>query len=312
MMNIRSLFSPVCLLAMTLVAGAADAPARLMFKDKSNLDILVTQYGKGNVTYKTNPKDLNRVKVSLTKLQTVYFYEPPVFKEAMALYEGRKYAEAKKGFQKCAEAFKSVESAPNNYATLAEFYALECSRRMFDLEALSADQKKFRKNALTRETHLQQLEVNAFWDAVRLKEWERVDSLAKEWHKRKVTGSLRVQIAYCHGLALEQLAKKDPTKWIPAVNAFNMALSADFTASSEIVIAAATHALQMYAADEKVKSAIKVWGTKKQKKGSVEYQRLLEAHALTKFYVMGGFDAIKPLAPELKAFLKYEEPKEKK
>jgi len=309
MMTTRSLFSLVCLLAMAPMGFAADAPVRLMLKDKSNLDVLITQYGQGSVTYKKSVKDLTRVKLLTSKLDSIYFYEPLVFKQAMELYQGRKYAEAKVKFTECEAAFKSVETAPNNYATLAGFYVLECSRRQFDLKALSDEQKKFSKKALTRETQLQQLEVNAFWEAVRLKEWDRLDRLAQGWHKRKVPGTLRAQISYCHGLALAELAKKDPTKRVPALNAFNMALTADFTASSEIVIKAANHALQLYSEDEEVKLAMKRWGTPKQKKGSVPYQRLREANALAKLYVEGGFDVMKPMDPAHKEFLKYEEPK---
>jgi len=309
MMNIRSLISLVCLLAVAPMGQAADARARLMLKDQSQLDVLITAYGKGSVIYKMNPNDLNRTKTSLTKLDSIYFYEPPLFKEAMELYQGRKYAEAKVKFVECEKAFKKVDTAPNNYGTLAGFYVLECSRRQFDLESLSAEQEKFRKKALTRETQLQQLEVNAFWEAVRLKEWDRLDRLAEGWRHRKVAGSLRAQISYCHGLALEQLAKKDPSKEVAALNAFNMALSADFTASTEIVLAAATHALEIYASDEGVKLAMKLWGTKDEKKSSVGYQRLKEANSLAKLYVLAGFDSVKPMTPAYKAFLKYEDPK---
>jgi len=309
-MNIRSFFSITLLLAVAPMASAADAPARLMLKDKSHNDVLIIKYGAASIIYKMSAQDLNQTKIKISELDSVYFYEPPIYADAQNLYKARKYAEAKKKFIECEKAFKSVDRAPNNYGTLAGFYVLECSRRQFDLKALSSEQEKFRQKALTRKTQFLQLEVNAFWEAVRLKEWERLDRLAQSWHKRKVAGSLRTQISYCHGLALAELAKKDPTKRALALNAFNMALTADFTASSEIVIEAASHALQLYADDDLVKLAMKHWGTPKQKKGSVGYQRLKEANALAKLYVVAGFDGMKPMSPEHKAFLKFEEPKE--
>ena len=309
-MKTRSLFSMALLIAMTPMLSAADAPARLMRKDASHDDVLILSYGKGTVTYKMKKNDLNIAKVAMSDLDSIYFYQPPIFAEAMALYQGRNYVEAKKQFIKCEKAFKTVDTAPNNYGTLAGFYVLECSRREFDLTALGGEQEKFRKDGLTRETQLQQLEVNAFWEAVRSKSWERLDRLAQGWQKRKVTGAQRAQIAYCHGMALEQLAKKNPKRMTDALNAYNRALSADFTASHEIVVAAANSALRIYSSNPKVQLAMKLWGTEDESKGSSGYQLLLEANTLTKLYLQAGWDVDKPLTAEYKAFLNYEKPNE--
>ncbi len=312
-MKTRSLLSMALLMAMIPMAPtlfAADARARIMRKDTSHDDVLISQYRNGTLIYKMKENDLHSKKLAVSKLDSIYFYEPRLFSEAMSLYQARDYAEAKKKFLVCNAAFKKVDTAPNNYGTLAGFYVLECSRRQFDLSSLSSEQEKFRKDGLTRETQLQQLEVNAFWEAVRSKSWERLDRLAEGWRKRKVTGTQRAQIAYCHGLALEELAKKNPKRMTEALNAYNRALSADFTASHEIVIAAASNALRMYSSNPKVQLAIKLWGSEDENKGSSGYQLLLEANTLTKLYIEAGWDVSKPLTPEYKAFLKYEKPKQ--
>ena len=171
------------------------AYARLYFTDQSQESVIILSYRKGTVTYKLTPQDLNRLQAREPRLESIYFMEPKVFTEAMSLYNGRKYAEAKEKFIECEELFKAMDTAPNNYSSLAGFYKMECSRRMFDLSALSEEMEKYLKTGLTRETHLQQLEVNAFWEAVRLKDWERLDRLAETWRKRKVTGSQRAGIA---------------------------------------------------------------------------------------------------------------------
>ena len=308
-MKIRSLLSMALIVAVSPLASAVDAPARLMRKDSSHDDVLISSYRNKTVTYKMSKTDLNIAKVTMSKLDSIYFYKPRIFSEAMALYKMRNYAEAKEKFAACEKAFKKVDSAPNNYGTLAGFYVLECSRRQFDLGALSSEQEKFRKDGLTRETQLQQLEVNAFWEAVRSKSWERLDRLAQGWQKRKVTGSQRAQIAYCHGLALEELAKKNPKRITEALNSYNRALSADFTASHEIVVAAAHNALRIYNSNPNVKLAIKLWGTEDESKGSSGYQYLLEANTLTKLYMQAGWESQKPLDPEYKKFLKFEQPK---
>jgi hypothetical protein len=150
------------------------------------------------------------------------------------------------------------------------------------------------------------LEVNIFWEAVRLKDWDRLDRLAEAWRKRKVTGGQRAQIAYCHGLALEKLSEKDPTKLPKALNAYNTALSADFTSSMELVVESASNALGLYFKDPEVQQAIRFWKTEDENPNSTGYLRLMEAHALVKLYKQAGFEQVKPLMENHTKFLKYE------
>jgi len=309
-MNIK-IVSSALLIASAALSMAEDASVRIMHKDGSQEDVIIINHGNEKIMYKMKVQDLNKKTVALNKLDGIYFYRPPVFDEALSLYKGRKYAEAKKKFIDCKKAFKKVDELPNNYSTLAGFYVLECSRRQFDFDALSSEQEKFSKEGLTNEVQLQQLEVNAFWEAVRLKDWVRLDKLAQSWLKRKLPGSQRAQIAYCHGLALEQLGVKEPSKLDDAINAYNRALTADSTASMEIVAAAASNALRIYYSDPKVQMAITQWGTNNENKGSSGYQRLIEANSLAKLYQLGGFEAFKPLPAEYQEFTKYEKPKPK-
>lgn len=305
-MNIRFLIPVVLLAIASTYASAADAWARLHYQDGSKDDVYIVKYDKGFVTYKLNLRALNFVKVGPDKIEAIYFYQPNDYVEAIELYRGRKYSEARERFAAVEQAYKAVDTAPNNYATLSGFYKLECSRRMMDLDTLSRDQERFRSKGLTRESHLQQLEVNSFWEAVRLKDWVRLDRLAQAWRKRKVPGGQRVQIAYCHGLALENLAKKNPKLLTDALNAYNVVLTADFTASNELVIKAANSVLSLYAADSAVKLAIRLWKTQDENPNSAGYQRLLEANTLVKLYKQAGLDTVLPLKPEYEKFLKYE------
>lgn len=308
-MKIHFLLTSLLLMAASQLATAKplDAPARIYFPDGSHEDVLITAYKNGTTTYKLNERDLNRTRKAAKDIEAIYFKEVPIFQEAMALFKSRKYAEAKKKFIECAAAYKAVDTAPNNFATQASYYSLECSRRSFDLDTLRSDMEKFRKDALTRPHQLQQLEVNAFWEAVRLKEWTRLNRLANDWRNRKVTGSQRAQIAFCHGRAYEELAKKDPKLVTKALNSYNMALSADFTTSTEIVVASASNALRIYTSDPKVKLAMKLWKTEDANEGGVGHQRLLEANAMVKLYKQGGFDKVKALSSDAKELFKFED-----
>jgi len=311
-MNMQSFLKSLPL-ALVMLCGntvlAELAPARLLYNDGSHDDALVISYSAGTATYKSNEKSLNILRVSKPKLGSVYFYKPKVFSEAMSLYHARNYQEAKVKFAECEIAYKAVDSLPNNYASLAGFYKMECSRRMFDLAALSSELEKYRKNGLTRENHLQQLEVYTFWEAVRLKDWERLDRLAVSWQERKVPASLRIQIEYCHALALDQMAQKDPNRTIDALNAYSRAMIADGTTSIEMVLEAANNALRIYANDPGVKLAVKLWKTEDENRNTVGYQRLMEAASLVSFYQQAGFDQLKPLEPECQKFLNYSPPK---
>ncbi|MBT8037634.1 MAG: hypothetical protein KJO21_08830 [Verrucomicrobiae bacterium] len=310
-MNIRFfqyLIPSLLLMIAAPNAFAVEAPARLLYKKGSHDDVLVISYKEGFVTYRLSKRALNQVRVGPSKLSAVYFYEPKIFTEAMDLYRGRKYAEAKEKFAECETAYKPVDTAPDNYGTLAGFYKLECNRRMGDLDALSSELEKFIKKGLTRETHLQQLEIYAFWEALRLKDWERLDLLAQAWVKRKVTGSQRAQIAYCHGLALEHIAKKDPSRMTDALNTYNQVITADFTTSHELVTNAFHHILGIYNDYPGVALAIRTWETEDENRNSTGYQYLIEANAMVKLYKQAGFERTRSLDSAYQKFFKYDAP----
>ncbi len=292
---------------------------RLLYSNGSHDDVYIISYRAGVATYRTNMRSLNILQAKKPALEAIYFYEPQIFTDAMYLYRAKNYSEAKVKFAECEASFKSVDSLPDNYATLAGFYTMECSRRSGDLEALSAELEKYRKGGLTRGNHHLQLEVYTFWEAVRLKDWARIDRLATgdSWQGRKVPSELRVQIEYCHALALDELAKEglkeglkedpneDSFRWGRAISAYNRVLSSDATASIDLVLKAANNLMRIYAEDEGVQLAIKNWKTEHEKVSSVGYQKLMEANTLAQFYKQVGFHEVQPLITDYEKFLNY-------
>ena len=312
-MKIQSILTVLCSVYLLCVSSAVaqsepELPkGRLLYSNGSHEDVYIISYRAGVATYRTNMRSLNVLQAKKPALEAIYFYEPQIFTEAMNLYRAKNYGEAKVKFAECEVSFKSVDSLPDNYATLAGFYKMECSRKSGDLEALSSELEKYRKDGLTRDNHHLQLEVYAFWEAVRLKDWARLDRLATgtSWQDRKVPSELRVQIEYCHALALDELAKEDPSRWGAAINAYNRVLSADATASIDLVLKAANNLMRIYAEDEGVQLAMKNWKTVHEKVSSVGYQKLMEANSLAQFYKQVGFHEIQPLAADYEDFLKY-------
>jgi len=320
-MKIRSILtvlSSVYLLCVSTAAAQQEPEllkGRLLYSNGSHDDVFITGYKAGVVTYRTSQKSLNILQAKKPALEAIYFYEPQTFTEAMHLYRAKNYSEAKVKFAECESSFKPFNSLPDNYATLAGFYTMECSRRSGDLEALSSELEKYRKDGLTRDNHHLQLEVYTFWEAVRLKDWARVDRLATgtSWQDRKVPSELRVQIEYCHALALDELAKEgpkeDPSRWEAAINAYNRVLSADATASIDLVLKAANNLMRIYAEDEGVQSAMKNWNKENKNVSSVGAQKLMEANTLAQFYKQVGFHEIQPLTADFEEFLKYDQGK---
>jgi hypothetical protein len=137
----KKLFLATLILAVTLTRlTAADAHALLVYTDKVSgqddiMPVWITAASALNIEYKTTPQGLNRTRMSRASINSIYFFEPPIFKEATELYESRDYQGAREKYALCRAAFKAVDDLPGNYGTLAGYYELESCRKLFDLEA---------------------------------------------------------------------------------------------------------------------------------------------------------------------------------
>ncbi len=302
----KLLVPSLLLLACTGIATAADAHSVIVYTTKSGVEdvapIWIIAASPLNIEYKTTEQSLNRVRKPRAEIKSIYFYEPPIFKEATELFESRDYKGAREKFALCKAGFKALDDLPGNYGTLAGFYELESCRKMFDLEALKQRLDNYQFGSLVRENHRNQLEIYGLWDAVRTKSWPRLDSLAtKLLAEKKWIGEHLAQIKYCHGLALEGVDR--PTD---ALNAFNGAFTADYTASEELTKKAASSCLRIIKSHPEVKLAITLWGTEDEDPNSTGYVLLQEGLSLCKLWnkALGGGQA---LDPEFAFFLKYEE-----
>jgi tetratricopeptide (TPR) repeat protein len=251
------------------------------------------------IEYRTSATATTTTVSAINDFETIMFMEPTEFAAAMDLYESGKYDDAKIQFAKYKEQSKSVAKIPGNYSTLSAFYELECLRQMGDLKGLAAALQSFSKQSLTREHHLRQLDLYVLWDAVRSESWDRVLVVATERETQKMPDYQLVQVLYCKALALHKLDRPDE-----AAAAYNMVITADATASTELVIKSTLSLLDIYHKNEGVQTAITDWGTDLEKKGSVGYNRLLEASALASIYE-AYFSHLKALPIEYKKFMDY-------
>ena len=202
----KLVFSLTLLIASAAKVAAADAMAVISYiepisKQEDVLKVWITAASTTQVEYKTTPQSLNRTRLKRSAIKSIYFFEPPVFKEAMDLYESRDYRGARDKFSECKTAYDKLDNIKGNYSTLAGFYEMETCRKIFDLEALNKLLDVYQADTLQREHQRNQLEVYAVWDAVRTKSWARLDALATEIVvKKQWIGEHLAQIKYCHGL----------------------------------------------------------------------------------------------------------------
>lgn len=240
--------------------------------------------------------DSNEVKdLKITDVAKVHVIEPPGFALAMDLYQDRRYQEAKRAFSTLSETLEPVSTLPDNPGTRAAFYELECLRKLGDLEGLSEALKKFNKDPLVRENHLRQIEMYVFWDAVRTKNWTRLEGLAKDRAKQRLPDYQRAQVSYCEALALESLGRPDE-----ALDAYNTVLVADVGASEDLARKSALAILRIHLADSEVKEALK------QPAPAAELTpgqaRLEEARAVAKLFEL-SLGAGDPLPDEFRILL---------
>ena len=217
----------------------------------------------------------------------------PAFAVAMDLYQGRKYPQAMAAFAE----IKSLPKADHETATFAAFYEMECLRKLGDLDSLADALRSFQRDPALGSQRLRQLEIDALWDALRTKSWDRVEALASQRLGEKLPGDQRAQVAYCHGQALENLGRP-----FEALGAYNIAMTADAGASEEIARLAALGVLRIHRADPEVQTALT--GPAAAARENPGFFRLKEAAAVAYLYEL-TLGAGTPLPQEFRDFLKH-------
>jgi hypothetical protein len=226
---------------------------------------------------------------------------PAGLREAMNFYRARRFPEALAGFVKVREQFKPIDVLEDNPSTLAGFYQMECLRQMGDLEGLAGARRSFVKEPLTRAYQLRQLELDEVWESVHSRNWDRVETLAKERATVRLPGDQRAQVAYCQGLALEGLNRPEE-----ALSAYDVAMIADAGASEEIARQAALRVLAIHLADPEVQAAMKLRDAGNADKTSPGWLKLTDAAGVARLFQL-SLGAGTPLPTEFAEFLKDEQ-----
>lgn len=298
----KKLLIPLLVPALSCSAFAQETfqtKAILSFKDGGNSVAWILAGTDKAIRYKTSEVSTSFEDANLSQLSNIYLMEPPAFSEAMDLYEGGKFKEAKEKFAAHKTAAKPTAAMKGNFHTLSAFYEMECLRQLEDYEALMEILKDFFKEPLTRDHHLRQLELYIMWNAAHKESWDQLLAIADERYGDDLPAYQLAQVAYCKGLALEK--KERPFE---ALIEYGVAMTADAGASRLIAQNATLNSMRILAADKEVIAAMDAWGTEDEVKGSLGYNRLRQAQGLAKVYE-GFLKADKALPDAYKKFLEY-------
>jgi hypothetical protein len=289
------------LLALFTATAAAQQPAEAFLIDAAGGSerVWITSATHDKIRYQKQEQGGDSTEAAVSGIASIYLLEPAALSEALDLFQGRQYTAAKTKFAAVKMAYQSLRPLPDNPSTTAGYFEMECLRKSGDLPGLAKALEAFDKSGLTRRNQLRQLDLYALWDAVRLKDWPRLQELATVRLKERLPGGQRAQVAWCLGLASESQGK--PRE---AIDLYQTALTADGGASEDLARDAALRVMRLHQKDPEVKIAIKQWGSPAEDPQSAGHRRLAEAAALADLWelTLGGAT---PLPTEQKELLRF-------
>ncbi|MCW1885069.1 hypothetical protein OKA04_10050 [Luteolibacter flavescens] len=289
------------LLALLTASASAQQTAEAFLIDSAGGSerVWIASATHEKILYQKQESGGGTTEAARSGIASIYLLEPAALSEAMDLFQARQYTAAKVKFAAIKEDYQALKSLPDNPGTLAGYYEMECLRKTGDLAGLGKALAGFDKSGLTRRNQLRQIELYALWDAVRLKDWPRLQELATARMKERLPGGQRVQAAWCLGLSHESQGR--PRE---AIDAYQIALTADGGVSEDLTRDAALRVMRIHQKDPEVKAAMKQWGTSAANVQSPGHRRLMEAAALADLFEL-TLGAGTPLPAEQQELLKY-------
>ena len=172
-------------------------------------------------------------------------------------------------------------------------------RKLGDYKGLSKALQSFKKEPLTREHRLRQLELYVMWDAVGSEQWAQVLAIANGRDLEDLPDYQQVQIAFGKGLALQKTGKTEE-----ALVEYSHTMTADAGASEGLVQKAVLNSLEIYLQDPTVVAALASLKANPENKSLPGFTRLSRAAALAKIYET-VLSPAEPLPANYKAILPY-------
>lgn len=272
--------------------GAAGfvTPATLVAADGSTRAIELASARRDAIRWRAAGAAGGFEDLALKDGATVFVPEPADYTTAMELYRSRNYQDARRLFAAVKERYRAIEGMEDSISTLAAYQEMECLRKLGDLDGLAAALKRFSKGPLSRDYQNGQLELYVLWDAVRTKDWGKLLTLTAARAAMRLPGGQRAQVAWCEGLALENLGRPDE-----ALISYQTAITADAGDSEEITRQAALRVLGIYQKDAGVRAVLAGKGD------AAGVMKLAQAKAMAALFEL-SFGNGNPLPAEFRAF----------
>ena len=242
-------------------------------------------------------RDKSPAKTSATRVKG--FPNSREFSVALDLYQGRKYQDARMAFSEMKSRHRAAVPPDHEAAVLAAFYEMESMRKLGDWDGLANALKEFGRHPSLGEVREKQLELSALWSLVSIKNWEELERYTGKRVHARLPADQRAQVAYFYGLALQNQGRP-----FVALNAYNVAMTADAGASEDTARQAALQVLEIHHADQEVQTAIKKWTDADRNTEDPGLFRLREAAAVATLFEQ-SLGAGASLPTELREFLKY-------
>jgi tetratricopeptide (TPR) repeat protein len=221
------------------------------------------------------------------------------FAVALDLYQGRKYQGARMAFSEIKSRHRAAVPPDHESEAVAAFYEAESMRKLGDWENLAPALEEIKKHSSLGGIREKQLELSALWSVVAIKNWEKLMHHTGKWIHTRLPADQRAQVAYLYGLALQNQGRS-----FEALNAYNVAMTADAGASEDSARQAAQRVLEIHHADPDVQTAIEKWNDANKDSEDPGLFRLREAAAVATLFEQ-SLGAGVSLPGELREFLKY-------
>lgn len=236
-----------------------------------------------------------------SEIQSVVLLEAADFRAALDLYQAGDFAAALGAFRDVKERHRPLEALPGNHSSLAAFFEMESLRQLRDFAPFADLRPRLNAERLLHDHHRAQLELYPLWEAYHAEDWRRTESIARQDLEKQLAPEHRVQAAYCHGMALIGLDRKED-----ALQSFQIALVADSVASRDLARRSALAILSIHAGNPAVEAAKARWGTPEDSATDPGRSALVEAGAVAHFYRTFLADGEAPPS-EVMAFVEYRE-----
>lgn len=295
-------FFLLLLIVLTLgkaVAQVALQRAMLIKPDDTFQVVFLEGADDTKITYRENERSTLRETKNIETFVAIYQFEPAEFREAMEAFRRYDYEKALGLFEQVRDQYRNFRQLPNNFASRSELWELECLRHLQRFDELKKRRETYRMLGVTYLDEKRQLDMYTFWEALASESWNRLVTLGGEWIEKPLPGAEKAQVAYCYGKGLAELRRTNE-----ALNAFGMAMTANYSMRSALASKAARESLKLLKDDPELLRERQVWGTEDANPGSVGEARLFEAARMVQFYqrVYPHFD---PLDDEYTELLKY-------